>query len=387
MSAPTEGTRAPKPARRRSSRRKTPGPVNAPRVKKGARRWKSVVALLGLFLLLVSPVAALLFWATRPGPGSSTRSSLDFAGGEDAEQTAVRLAEAGLISSQRLFAIYFAVFAPGVAVQPGPHLLRRGLTPREIVQRLGRLPSRGVARVTLPEGYSHLQIAERLDQKEICTAAELQRSARDRALLSELGLRGETAEGYLFPTTYEFFLNSDPKQAVRQMVQETRKRLARVDARLGQPLAELATQRGWGEHEVLTLASIIEKEARAPEDRPLVASVFYNRLDDPDFRPFRTLQSDATAAYGCTLEPERAPSCAEYRGRVTPSMLRDPENRYNTYRAPGLPHGPIANPGEGALEAALAPARTDYLYFVADGRGRHRFSRTFEEHRRAITGK
>lgn len=353
----------------------------------GRGRVVKVTLGLGLLLLaLAAPIAGLLNWATEPGPRPGSRVALEFTGAESADQTAERLAKHGLVSSPRLFAIYLAVFARTVKAQAGPHYLRTGLTPREIARRIGRLPSRAVARVTLPEGYSHLQIASRLEQKDICAAVELTRAVRDRSLLLELGLRGKTAEGYLFPTTYEFFLNSDPKQAVRQMVQETRRRLARLDAQLGHPLSELLARRGWGEHEVLTLASIIEKEARAPEERPLVASVFYNRLDDPDFRPRRTLQSDATAAYGCILEPERAPSCAGYRGRVTPGMVRDPKNRYNTYRFPGLPDGPIANPGEGAIEAALVPARTDYLYFVADGSGRHRFSRTFEEHRRAVTG-
>jgi len=375
-----------KARRRRTTGRKSVRPPGAIRATR-PRRFQLTVLLVGLVSLALLPVVAILFWATRPGPGSERRVATAFEGGEDAGLTAARLDELGLISSPRLFALYFEWFAPGVSVQPGPHLLRTGLTPRQLVQRLGRLPSRDISRVTLPEGYNFLQVAQRLDQKEVCTAAELERAARDTGLLQELGVRAESAEGYLFPATYELFVNTDPRQAVRQMVQETRKRLARLDARLGGPMAKLAQDRGWTEHEVLTLASIVEREARVPEDRPLIAGVFYNRLDDSNFRPLRTLQSDATAAYGCAVDPARAPSCANYRGRVTPEMLRDPKNPYNTYRIAGLPKGPIGSPGEGALEAVLAPAKTDYLYFVADGSGRHRFSRTFEEHRRAITAK
>jgi UPF0755 protein len=96
------------------------------------------------------------------------------------------------------------------------------------------------------------------------------------------------------------------------------------------------------------------------------------------------LQSDPTAGYGCLIGAGNATSCAGYAGKITPEMLRDTQNPYNTYRHPGLPPGPIGNPGEGAIEAVLAPTQSDYLYFVADGRGRHRFSRSFEEHRRAI---
>ena len=111
-----------------------------------------------------------------------------------------------------------------------------------------------------------------------------------------------------------------------------------------------------------------------------------NRLSDPTFRPAKTLQSDPTAAYGCLVESARAPSCGAATGGVTPGMLRDSANRYNTYRHAGLPPGPIGNPGERALRAVLAPAKTDYLFFVAKGGGKHRFSRTFEEHREALGG-
>lgn len=374
----------PSNGRRRRSQRKPPGVRRVARGSgKGRLRW---VLAMGL-VLGAAPVALLLFWATRGGPGDGPVVTTRFAGGESAEEAAVRLAELGLVQSPRLFALYFGWFAPGVEVQPGTHLLRLGLTPRELVQRLGRLPSRRTARVTLPEGYTYLQIAERLEAREICSAAEFRTAASDPELLLELAVPGKTAEGFLFPATYELFVNSTPAETVRRMVGEARQRIARVDARLGGPLSRLGHERGWTEREVVTLASIIEKEARVPEERPVIASVFFNRLSDPSFRPARTLQSDATAAYGCLAVPDAAPSCANYRGRVTPEMLRDPANPYNTYRHPGLPRGPIGNPGEGALEAVLAPAKTDYLFFVADGRGRHRFSRTFEEHRRAVTAK
>jgi UPF0755 protein len=128
----------------------------------------------------------------------------------------------------------------------------------------------------------------------------------------------------------------------------------------------------------------VEREAADSSEHPLIASVFYNRLRDPTFRPLKALESDPTAGYGCLVEPALAPSCAGFQGQITPALLRDPKNRYNTYRHGGLPPGPIANPGESALAAVLTPATSDYLYFVASGRGKHAFSRTFEEHRRAI---
>jgi UPF0755 protein len=114
-----------------------------------------------------------------------------------------------------------------------------------------------------------------------------------------------------------------------------------------------------------------------------VASVFFNRLTDPEFRPLRMLQSDPTAAYGCLTLAASTPSCAGYRGQVTPAILRDATNPYNTYKNPGLPPGPIGNPGLLAIRAVLEPAQTDFLYFFARG-GKHTFTRTFAEHRQAI---
>jgi UPF0755 protein len=144
---------------------------------------------------------------------------------------------------------------------------------------------------------------------------------------------------------------------------------------------QLAEKRRWSELEIVTLASIVEKETGDAGERPLVASVYFNRLDDADFTPRAMLQADPTAAYGCELDPR--PSCSS-NGRVTPEMLRDPENAYNTYKHPGLPPGPITNPGEAALAAVLKPAKTDYLFFVRAANGRHTFSRTLADHNRAI---
>ena len=139
----------------------------------------------------------------------------------------------------------------------------------------------------------------------------------------------------------------------------------------------------WGEREILTLASMVEREAARTEERSVIASVFFNRLDSPDFKPHRMLQSDPTAAYGCALHPELE-SCRGGYAHVTPEMLRDAANAFNTYRHPGLPPGPIANPGEAAIIAVLAPANTDFLFFVGNGDGRHTFTRTFEAHEAAV---
>jgi UPF0755 protein len=229
-----------------------------------------------------------------------------------------------------------------------------------------------------------VQIGRRLEELEVTTLGEFRRAVYDAALLRELALPGPSVEGYLFPATYELFVDSDATSVVRTLCLEAKKRFERLLREQAVDAERLSREMKFGLHEIVTLASVVDRETGDAEELPLVAGVFFNRLSDPDFRPLRSLQSDPTAAYGCLVEPERALTCAGATGELTPDMLRDPGNRYNTYRHAGLPPGPIANPGERALRAVLQPTKTDYLFFTAKGGGKHRFSRTFEEHREAV---
>jgi UPF0755 protein len=237
-------------------------------------------------------------------------------------------------------------------------------------------------RVAIPEGFTRFDVATRLSRFGICDRLAFERVTRDPEVLAALGLSGESAEGYLFPATYDLNQGSSARAVLNQMVsvfrERTRARFAAyARAHDGAPFSLT-------EHELLTLASIIEREAKLPEERPTIAGVFMNRLTSPDFWPHR-LQADPTVAYGCLVEPERIPSCATFDGkRITPAMVRDPENRYSTYRNDGLPPGPICNPGLSALAAALAPAQHDFFYFVTSGGGRHAFTRTLGEHNAKI---
>jgi UPF0755 protein len=239
--------------------------------------------------------------------------------------------------------------------------------------------------VVVPEGFNHVQLSERLEQQGVCHAEDFRRAVRDAPQVRRLGIPADSAEGYLFPATYELLADSTPSAVVAVLVAEALRRLNALRAELGPAFAARQTEHGLTPHQVVVLASIVEKEAAKADEKPLIASVFFNRLLDPTFRPLRMLQSDPTASYGCLVQDPPPPSCSP--GRPTPAMLRDAANPYNTYRHPGLPPGPISSPGEGALRAVLSPAHTDYLYFVAQGGGRHRFSRTFGEHRSAIEGR
>jgi UPF0755 protein len=200
-----------------------------------------------------------------------------------------------------------------------------------------------------------------LEQKGYFKRDAFLAACRDAALLERLGIRAASVEGYLFPATYNLAHNGTEEQLVVQMVGRFRKVYADVTAG-GQE------QGGLSANEIVTLASIIEKEAVSAEEKPLISSVFYNRL-----RLGMPLQSDPTAVYGVRA----------FSGKVTKADIgrRSP---YNTYLARGLPPGPIGNPGADALRAALHPAHSNYLYFVARQDGTHYFSRTLEEHNRAV---
>jgi UPF0755 protein len=344
-----------------------------------------VVVAVALLAALCITLGAL--WAGQRGPGTGKVVELDWPGQTTPAAAAELLARAGVVEHPRLFAWYLRVVRPSLDLEPGPHLLNDALSPKEVVQRLARLPSRTTTRIVIPEGYHHLQIAERLHAAQVVAQSSFRRAALDKNLLRELGISGTSVEGYLFPATYELSVDSSPSSVIRSFVREMRKRLEKLRAADPQAVERLKREFGWGEHELLTLASVVEREAADREELRTVASVFFNRLRDPEFRPKGTLQSDPTAAYGCLIAPGDAPSCFGFSGRVTPAMLRDPMNRYNTYRHAGLPPGPIANPGELAIRAVLAPAQTDYLFFFASGGRRHTFSRTFEEHKSVVRGK
>jgi UPF0755 protein len=356
--------------------------ARAPRVKKSRARMRLAAMSLGLAATLTAGALALFAWSFFAAPGSGQIQHFEIHPNESTGSIVSRLEAASLIGSPGLFSAYLRVLNPSLDFAVGPHVVRGDLSARELVKRLARSPRRAAAHVVVPEGFNHVQLAERLQQLGVCDAEDFRRAVRDGAHARALGIPAGSAEGYLFPATYELLADSTPAAVVTVLVTEAQKRLARLQAELAPQYAARQKEHGLSPHEVLILASIVEKEAAKPDEKPLIASVFLNRLIDPTFRPLRMLQSDPTATYGCLVQEPPPDSCSP--GRPTPAMLRDAGNPYNTYRHAGLPPGPISSPGEGALRAVLAPAKTDYLYFVTQGGGRHRFSRTFSEHRSAV---
>jgi UPF0755 protein len=216
-------------------------------------------------------------------------------------------------------------------------------------------------KVTVPEGSTLKQIAAIVESAGLATRAEFLSVAADADFVREKGIDAGTFEGYLFPETYFFPKNTAAREVITAMVDRFRSVFTEA-------WKKRAADIGLSVHQVLTLASIIEKETGAPSERPIISSVFHNRL-----RRGMRLETDPTVIYGID----------DFDGNLTRKHLATP-TPYNTYLISGLPPGPIASPGRAAIEAALYPADTAYLYFVSKKDGTHQFSKTFADHNRAI---
>ncbi len=215
--------------------------------------------------------------------------------------------------------------------------------------------------VVIPEGYAVRQIAQVLEEKGLAEAEQFMALAADSELAESLGIPSDNLEGYLFPSTYFISRATTAEEIIRQMVRA-------FHTAYTSDLREREREMGLNTHEVVTMASIIEKETSSEAERDLISGVFHNRLK----RNMR-LQSDPTVIYGI----------ADFDGNLKRVHLQT-DTPYNTYRRRGLPPGPIANPGRASLIAALYPASVDYLYFVSRNDGTHYFSRNIDEHNRAV---
>lgn len=334
-------------------------------------------------LLLTSVVACalvmvgwLLLAYPRQAPAGDRRSfSFEMPG--DVPALTAELERLEVVDSALVFGAYLRLMRAEDGLRDGTVLLARGLRPDEVLRRISRGRGPVPRRVTIPEGFTRFDVARRLEELEVCSAADFLAVTEQ----APEGVAAPSAEGYLFPDTYEFDEGTAPETVVRRMVEAWH---MRVD-----PLLEEHSERvralGDGElrfsrHDILNLASVVEREAVAAVERPTIAGVFLNRLRSDTFRPRHRLQADPTVSYGCIARPLDAESCAGFEGQITRAMLEDSDNTYNSYRHAGLPPGPVCNPGLDAIEAVLTAGDHDYLYFVARGGGRHAFSADLETH-------
>ncbi len=281
--------------------------------------------------------------------------------GASLSQIAGVLEEQGVISSKLVFKIVAMIRGEQRKIQAGEYTLKTGSDAGEVLDQLITGKTLMIT-VTIPEGYTIFQTAELFRSKGIMSKDAFMACVRDAAFIKELGVEAGSLEGYLFPDTY--FLRASEREDGKLLVRRMVRRFQEVyDAQV----RSRAEAIGWTTNQVVTLASLVEKEAK-PSEHELIAAVFHNRL-----RQGMPLQSDPTVIYG--IKPMGS--------KITKADLKN-DHPYNTYRHRGLPPGPIASPGKASLVAAVNPADVDYLYFVAKNDGTHHFSSNLRDHNNAV---
>ncbi len=330
---------------------------------------------LGIFLLLVLAAAgAFTAWVrweiSRPYKGYAAPSTfVDVPRGTSRRGIAALLQQNGVVRSRMAFEAY-SRWERRRTLQAGEYLFDQPVSARDVFWRIaaGRVY---VHMVTIPEGWTMFDVADALEREGLCRRDDFLAAARDPSLVRDLAPAARTLEGFLFPATYGFSQHTTPKEIAATMVEHFRTVWAAL-AQSGDPAAAPgSTVNSPPVEKVVDMASLVERETPRPEERPLVAGVFYNRLN----RGY-PLQCDPTVQYALA-------SAGRPAQPLRPEDLSF-HSPYNTYLHRGLPPGPIANPGEASLRAALDPAHTDYLYFVANAQGGHFFSSTLAEHNRNV---
>jgi len=269
------------------------------------------------------------------------------------------LGKAGLVSSKFFFKLYARAKQTDRNIKPGTYLIKRGTPWSEIITALHG--GHGLVNtVTIPEGFTIAQITPLLAQALSVPVDSVNAAVSDTAMLHRLAIPTKTLEGYLFPDTYAFPDGTKARAAVTEMVK-------RFEREWKPEWTTQLVQDSLTRHQAVTLASIVEREAKVPAERPVIAAVYLNRL-----RKGMLLQADPTVQFA--------------RGKHTNRVLNkdlEIDSPYNTYKYPGLPPGPIASPGGPSLTAAIYPAKVSYLYFVAAPDGHHEFRNTLSEHETA----
>lgn len=279
--------------------------------------------------------------------------------GATLNEVAGDLEEKGFIRSRLLFTIWARVKGLSRKIKAGEYCLNPDMPPSKILSALSR-GAIATYPVTIPEGFSRIQIGQLLEENNLVGKDAFLSLTENEDIAGQYGIKGHGLEGYLYPDTYRFARSQSALSIIDTMVN----RFFEVI----EPFKESIEASNMNLDEIVTLASIIEKETACPEERPIIASVFLNRLN----RGMR-LESDPTVIYGIK----------DFNGNIKKRHLSE-NTPYNTYVIRGLPPGPIANPGIDAIRAVLLPSNTDYFYFVSKNDGTHYFSESLKEHNRAV---
>lgn len=310
-----------------------------------------------LFFVAVLAVGGWIAWTLKSPLQPSSPTFVLLRPGYSTRRIATELQSAGVIRSTLVFRLWHYLH-PARSLKAGEYLFERGANIPNVYDRLAR-GDIYFHTVTIPEGYTMFDIARSIEEAGLGSAQDFLRIAQtETGLIADLAPEAHSLEGYLYPETYQFTRTQSQKDMAAAMVKQFR---------------QVAQQLGLSSdvHRTVTMASIVEKETAAPEERALVAGVYYNRLARK-----MALDADPSVIYAELL-------AGTYQGALHHEDLFF-KSPYNTYRNPGLPPGPIANPGRGSIEAAMHPQPSQYLFFVSDSNGHHRFARSLEEHNRNV---
>ena len=337
----------------------------------------SLAALLGLgiWLIFETPGTLVNEEPLRQGPALPAEPKaipIEVAEGDSSEDIGRTLEEAGVIQSARLFRVLAALMGLEDKLEAGNYDFQQGETALAAVRRISEGRTRSL-RITIPEGWRLEEIGQLVESRGIATYSEFLQALDEQysaSFLSELA-PGTGLEGFLFPATYELSFDANAHDVIQRL-------LAAFDRRYQDEMLPKLAAVGLSLRDVVNLASIVEREARVPEDRPLIAGVFLNRM-----RIGMALNADPTVQYAITQDPASVEEFGYWKLELTLADLALP-SAYNTYVNAGLPPGPIANPGLASILAVLEPAETEFFYFVARPDGSHIFAETFAEHERNV---
>jgi UPF0755 protein len=322
--------------------------------------FKIIALLTGLLLICgVFLATGVTYYLLRPGESDATDQVFCVREGMSLKDVVAELEKNRVIKGKRLFLLCARVMGYSKRIKAGEYRLNRDMSPLKILDRLGSGAIITHA-VTIPEGFTREQIGGLLARKELVNLDEFMALTGDPEAAKRYRINGPDLEGYLYPDTYQLSRGLSTAKIVGVMVGRF--------FEVYKPLEQQAEAAGMTMEKVVTLASIVEKETGCASERPIIASVFLNRL-----RKRMRLESDPTVIYGLQ----------DFDGNLKKKHLSQ-KTPYNTYVIRGLPLGPIASPGFEALKAVLFPAKTNYLYFVSKNDGTHFFSKTYAEHSKAV---
>jgi UPF0755 protein len=326
------------------------------------KKLRTIISVI-LFLLFSSFICFFLDlsqYAKKPADTSSSKKVVIIKHGQGFNATIEQLFQKGIIKNRLKFKLFAIIKGHDKSIQAGEYLLSPSMPPSIILQSLvnGKV---NLHKITIVEGYNLHQVADIVARAGFASRTDFYVAATDTSFVHEKGIDAKTFEGYLFPETYYFPKVITPEKIISTMVDRFRSVFTSKWKRRAKDL-------GFSIHQIVTLASIIEKETAAPFERPLISSVFHNRL-----KKGMRLEADPTVIYGLK----------NFNGNLTRKHLTT-WSPYNTYKIKGLPAGPIACPGANAMEAALYPADTDFIFFVSKRDTTHKFSTNLKDHNKAI---